>query len=278
MLYFVNMQPALCDLPGVRLKLLTKVYEPYLSPALDCGTRIAVLQRHYDIVQEAGFGKLVQQAAIHRLILCAFTGKSGLRYRLELSTVGDRHRAGEWVLRLVCKDICVYTVTFLFAGDRHDRHIVVGNLTGMLKLGRHSEHRISIMQATWDFHGWQPRQMMVSLVQEIGACLGCRKVVLIGNRNKLPVTEERYCPRTADYDRFWKLLNAAARADGNFEVPCPSTTPDSCTKSSLPAGTKRRMLIDSIHQTLRMRLADERTWPATVVQFPQFDELERKSA
>ncbi|GAB3547028.1 VirK/YbjX family protein [Noviherbaspirillum agri] len=278
MLYFINTQPALCDMPGVRANLLAKIHAPYLSSALDANARIELLQRHYDIAQKAGFGKLMQQAAIHRLILCAFTGKSGMRYRMELSTAGDHHRAGEWVLRLVCKDTCVYTVTFLFAGERNDKHILIGNLTGMLKLGQHAVHRMGIIQATWDLYGWQPRQMMVSLVQEIGAFLGCRKVVLIGNRNKLPATDARYCRRTADYDRFWKQLNATVRPDGNFELPCPSLTPDSLTKSSLPAWTKRRAMIDSIHHTLRMRLADERAWPATVVQLPQFDELERKSA
>lgn len=278
LLYLINTHPVLCDLPGVRLRLLSKMHRPYLSPALDCQARVALLQRHYDIVQESGFGKLVQQAAIRRLILCTFTGKSGQHYRLELSTIGDRHRAGEWVLRLVTKDICVYTITFLFGGERNDRHVIVGSLTGMLSLGRYATQRVSIMQATWDMHGWQPRQMMVSLGQEIGACLGCEKMVLIGNRNKLASTATRFCRRTANYDRVWKLLNASAREDGNFELPCPATTADSCTRSALHARTKRSALIESIHHTLRTRLADERSWPATVVQLPQFDELERKSA
>jgi hypothetical protein len=74
------------------------------------------------------------------------------------------------------------------------------------------------------------------------------------------------------------MLNAAKRVDGNFELPCPASSPDSCTRSALHARTKRQALIESIHHTLRMRLADERAWPATVVQLPQFDELERKSA
>lgn len=278
LLYLVNTHPALCELPGIRMRLLSRMHRPYLSPALDCPARIALLRRHYDIVQKAGFGKLVQQAAIRRLILCTFTGKSGERYRLELSTVGDHHRAGEWVLRLVTKDICVYTITFLFGGERNERHVLIGSLTGMLSLGRHAEQRVSIMQATWDLHGWQPRQMMVSLVQEIGACLGCDKAVLIGNRNKLAHPEPRFCRRTADYDRVWKLLNATARDDGNFELPCPATSPDSCTRSALHARTKRSALIESIHHTLHMRLADERSWPAAVVQLQPFDELERKSA
>jgi len=278
LLHLVNTHPALSALPGIRIRMLSKVYRPYLSAAFDGAARIALLQRHYDIVQKAGFGKLVQQAAVRRLILCTFIGKSGERYRLELSSVGDHRRAGEWVLRLVSRDICVYTVTFLFGGERNERHVLVGSLTGMLSPGHRAQQRISVMQATWDLHGWQPRQMMISLVQEIGACLGCDKAVLVGNRNKLADTDTRFCRRTADYDRVWKLLNASARDDGNYELPCPATSPDSCTRSALHARTKRSALIESIHHALRMRLADERSWPATVVQLQQFDELKRKSA
>lgn len=277
-LYFVNRHPCLSELPGIRTGVMDKAYRPYLSPQLDCAGRIALLERHYDIVQKAGFGKLVQQAATRRLILCTFTGKSGARYRLELSTTGDHHRAGEWVLRLVTQGIAVYTATFLFAGSDDDRHLIVGSLTGMLKLGRHSALRVSIMQATWDFHGWQPRQMMLSLVQEIGASLGCRKAVLIGNRNRLPVTMQPFCRRTADHDRTWRQLNATERTDGNFELPCPPVVADIRTGHARGASTRRVALMDFLHQALRMRLAEERAWPATVIPLPRFDGFERKSA
>lgn len=258
--------------------MLAKIHGPYLSTHLDCAARIALLERHYDIVQKAGFGKLVQQASLRRLILCGFVGKSGARYRLELSTTGDRHRAGEWVLRLVSKDICVYTITFLFTGDRNDKQVLIGSLTGMLAMGRHTDHRVSVMQATWDFYGWQPREMMVSLVLDIGACLGCTKAVLIGNRNKLPVSAKRFCRKSSDYDRIWKGLNASARDDGNYELLCPAALTDTCVVQMHQLRTKRSMLVESVRQALRMRLADERSWPATVVHLPQFEEQERISA
>ena len=220
----------------------------------------------------AGFGKLARQAAVQPLRLCSIIGKSDTRYWLELSTAGDKRQTGEWILRLVSRNICIYTISFLFTAEQGEKQLLVGGLNGMLSMGR----KMGIRQATWDLHGWQPKDMMVSLALQIGAALGCSKAVLTGNRNKLPVTDARFCRKSSDYDRTWKELGATARHDGNFELPCAAT-------QDAPAGrlrssrTKRSALVESVHLNVRDRLDAQRALSAAIVPL-RLAEAQRKRA
>lgn len=270
---FINTHPALEGLARLAWDLLGKIHQPYLSVHLDCSARVGLLIRHYQIVQEAGFGKLAKQAAIQPLRLCSIIGKSGTRYWLELSTTGDQRQAGEWVLRLVSRGICVYAITFLFTLEDGKKQLTVGSLTGMLSMGR----KMGIRQATWDMHGWRPKDMMVSLAREIGEVLGCSKIVLIGNRNKLPVTDLRFCKKSSDYDKTWKELHASSRDDGNFELACTSAMNESLAAQSRPGRSKRSALIASVHLSIRKQLDAQRTNSAIIIPLRQ-PEIQRKRA
>lgn len=271
-LHFINTHPSLGGLKRLVPKLLRKIHQPYLSQRLDCAARVALLMRHYRIVQEAGFGKLARQAAVHPLRLCSIIGKSNTRYWLELSTAGDAHQDGEWILRLVSRNIHIYTVRFLFSAEQGEKQLMVGGLTGMLSMGR----KMGIRQTTWDMYGWQPKDMMVSLALEIGTALGCSKAVLIGNRNKLPVADLRFCRKSSDYDKTWKELGATARQDGDFELPCTASQ-DALASRPRASRTKRSALIESVHLNVRNRLNAQRTLSAVIVPL-RFPEEQRKRA
>src|ERR1700739_114020 len=83
-LQLLNSHPLFLDLVRARPRLLYKIYRPYLSNALDCAQRLALLQDHYRFVFRRGLGPLVVQAARGPVPLGRVDGKSGLPYHLQL--------------------------------------------------------------------------------------------------------------------------------------------------------------------------------------------------
>lgn len=263
--------PLLSELVSLCPTLTTRIYRPFLSRHLDCAQRAEALATHYDLILASGYGELIKQAAVRPLSLCAFLSKSGVFYRLELSAAGDSSNAGEMVLRLTSMGYCIYSVAFTFTMHQGHRSITIGELTGVLATSRD----MSIRRVTKDLFGCRPKDLMVSLARELGACFHCEKTVLIGNRNKLRRRTRRICKKSSDYDRTWQELQAAQRGDGNFELPCMTLEPVSLPFRSARTPAKRTVLVQSIHSALRRRLAAERANGAALFDH---DEMQATSA
>lgn len=253
-LQMLKSHPLLSELVVIRPSIDSKIYRPYLSRRLDCAQRAAALSVHYDLMLASGFGELAKQAAVDPVPLCVFISRAGIFYRLELSTTGEASNTGEMVLRLTSRGVCIYTVTFSFTLYQGKRSVTIGSLTGLLKTGS----GMSIKRVTRDLHGCRPKDLMVSLVQEIGAFFCCEKTVLISNRNKLRKRGKRTCRKSSDYDRTWKELHASVRHDGNFELPCTAfSEPPSPSPCASRTPSRRGLLLNSIHASLRRRLLAE---------------------
>jgi len=215
-LRFLKTHPLLRDVVSSPASFLGKIHLPYLSLSLNCADRARLLIKHYDSLLNTGFGSLVRQALQKPLTLCLFSGKSGTSYELQLSALETGRQDGELLLRLTSEGACVYSIACILTTSQGKPALMVGGLTGMLSQGRSR----SIKQVTRDLHGCRPKDLMVTLARDLGRCFGCATTLLIGSSNRIPPTEKYFCKKSSDYDLTWRELHAAARADGNYELPC----------------------------------------------------------
>jgi len=246
---FLGADPLLGDIARSPIRFLAKIHRPYLSNRLDCPGRLALLIDHYESLSRAGFAPLIRQAAQAPVSLGTFSGKSGALYEIQLSALEQR-QDGEMVLRLVSRMTCVYTAAFVISLRGPAPRITLGSLTGMLATDRD----IGIKQVTRDLYGCRPKDLMVTLVRDIGDCLGCRDVVLVGNRNRIPENALHVCKKSSDYDRNWQEMQARMREDGDFELPCMVAE---AAGSPLPQPTRRSLLVDFVRQMVRTQVGTQ---------------------
>lgn len=245
---FVKAHPVLSGVCASSPFVFRKIYRPYLCTSLACSERVDLLIDHYDFLLRSNLAGLIKRAAIRPVNLCHFAGKSGQPYRLSLSVMECGHRNGELVLRLMSNNMCIYTVAFIFAREGDSVYVKIGALYGLLA----TDKITSIKRITRDLYGCRPKDLMVEMVREIGAYLGCRKTVLISNRNKIQASTQRVCKKSSDYDRLCRELHAVERADGDFELPCAA-------REVMSAATKKssEAFAASIRLAMRNRLEQE---------------------
>jgi uncharacterized protein VirK/YbjX len=215
-LEFLNSHPAFSDYLRTYPKFLYKVYRPYNSHALDPRQRLEAIRAHYRFVFRRGLGQTIARASLGPVVLAETAGKSGLPYRIELRTVNMFDREGELALQLSQDGKAIYTVAFTLA----PRDGVPAVNLGCLQGGKTEDAREAIRIATRDLHGIRPKQLMVSLVQQLGYDYGCERVVMVSNRNRVIYKAIRHGRVLADYDQLWQELGARLRADGDYEMDC----------------------------------------------------------
>lgn len=211
-----NSSPLLTALARAQPGVLKKIYRPYLSNRLRCGQRLDVLMSHYDLIERHGLGELVLAAAHAPVLLAEFAAKSGGLYRIELVAMERMEREGELVLQLSTEGVVIFSVAFTCFDEHGAQAVAIGCLQG----GRSADALDKIRSATRELFGLRPKTMMVRLVQHIGHQLGCRDLLLVGNRNRVVHQQIRKGLVSADYDGSWTELGATERMDGDFVLPC----------------------------------------------------------
>ncbi len=222
-LRLLNSHPAFSEYVRNYPRFLYKVYRPYNSQALTAAERLAAIQSHYQFIFRLGLGQTVARASIGPVVLAAAEGKSGLPYKIQLRTVNMFDREGELVLQLAQDGKVVYTVAFTIAPRAGRPAISIGCVQG----GKTDDAREAIRLATRDLHGIRPKQLMVSLVRQLGFEYGCERLHLVSNRNRVVYTATRLGRVLADYDLLWEEMGAARNASGDYELDCaPIAAPD----------------------------------------------------
>jgi uncharacterized protein VirK/YbjX len=254
------------ELPVTAIRLISKIHQPYFSANLTCAQRVDALIEHYEVASRMRVNSLIKKGAAKGITICEFDGKSGTSYRLELSTTDVKNPEGEISFRLLTSNICVYTATFNFVEVEGIPYIKISGLRGFLA----TDHTLRIKSITKDLYGCRPRDLMVSIVREVGECFGCFKTLLISNARKLSIPGMRVCKKSSDYDQIWLEMNACRRSDGDFELPCThvlNTAGNSFDASVLSENlpNKRRILVDSILLAVRRRITEERSSAARFV-------------
>jgi uncharacterized protein len=249
---FVSANLVLSELAGRYPRVRHKIYRPFLSAELSCADRVDVLIDHYSQVFRAGLGELVGEAAASAVPLAQFSGKTGAEFELYLSAVNVGHREGELTLMLRHQDKNVYASSFALTTIDGAPTVVLGALQGLRSL----DGADLIRDVTRQLHGCRPKKLMVSVVRAIGDLLGCTRILLVSNKNRITVNWRRADRISSNYDETWEEMGAVRRTDGNFELPCRDAGPDLAQVASHKrAEARRRMaLIESVCTSVQTSL------------------------
>lgn len=193
----------------------TKIYRPYLSNQFNCADRVRVLQQHYAHTQKLRLAHLIPAAAEKRVLLCDWRCKTDQCAQLFLTAIQDGHREGELCLRLHYQGVDMYACNFVFLEDQGRMCLMVGRLQGSSDPSASS----ALRQATRNFHGSRPANLMIAAVRFVAHLTECQGVILISNKNRVALNAWRRRKITSNYDQTWTEMGAACRSDGNFELP-----------------------------------------------------------
>ncbi|HEX8786530.1 MAG TPA: DUF535 family protein [Telluria sp.] len=252
-LALLNSHPAFSEYLRNYPKFLYKVYRPYISHALSPDQRLEMIRAHYQFVFRRGLGQTIARASLGPVLLAEAGGKSGMTYRIELRTVNMFEREGELALQLTQDDKAIYTVAFTIAA----RDGMLSMNLGCLQGGKTEDAREAIRVATRDLHGMRPKQLMASLVQQLGHDYGCERMVMVSNRNRVIYKAIRHGRVLADYDQLWKELGARLRLDGDYELACtPLAPPDleQIPSKKRSEARKRHELVRGLAESLSISL------------------------
>jgi len=215
-LAYWNATPMHARLARATPRLLQKIYRPYQSLRLRSQDRLNILVSHYDFIFRQGLGPLVLRATQAPVLLGSFSGKSGAVYEIQLSAIATLDREGELALDLYSDQQRLFSIAFTFYGSELIPCIGIGCLQG--PRGANAQERVR--NATRDMFGLRPKSLMLRLVREIGYAYGCRKLILVGNQNRVMFHQIRTGQVFADYDDFWQEIGAVQRPDGEYQISC----------------------------------------------------------
>ena len=222
-LHLLNSHPVFSELVRDCPRLLYKIYRPYLTGGLPMARRITLLASHYALLFGRGLAPLIAQAARGGVVLGTIAGKSGAPYTLHLHAVALLEREGELTLQLCDADGPVYSVAFTLSEFDGVRQVSIGCIQGP-NCGNGLEANRT---ATRELHGLRPKQLLVTLVRQLGHEFGCSELWLVGNGNRVVRSALRQGRVCADYDQLWKELGAALRPGGDYVLACtPIAPPD----------------------------------------------------
>jgi uncharacterized protein VirK/YbjX len=215
-LQLLNSHPAFSEYVQNWPRFLYKIYRPYLTGTLTMEARLAVLASHYQFIFQRGLGPMVAQASYAGVALAAIEGKTGVRYQVRLRAVGTLEREGDLTLQLCEGDEALYAVAFTFGWRGAALAVSIGCIQGSNSEGTLD----AIRRATRELHGLRPKQLLVSLVRHLGHALGCERLYLVSNANRVVRSAMRQGRVWSDYDQLWSELGAERQPDGDYLLPC----------------------------------------------------------
>jgi uncharacterized protein VirK/YbjX len=252
-LQLLNSHPAFSEYVQNWPRFLYKIYRPYLTNTLGMEARLAALASHYQFMFQRGLGPVVAQASHAGVTLASVAGKTGLPYQLRLRAVGTLEREGELALQLCQGELALYSVAFTFAWRGQSMAVSIGCIQGANAEGALDAIRV----ATRELHGARPKQLLVTLVRQLGYAFGCRQLYLVSNANRVVHSALRQGRVRADYDQLWQELGAALQPDGDYALPCaPLAPPDLETIPSKKRSEarKRHELVGAMAAQLTARM------------------------
>lgn len=250
-LTLLNSHPAFAEYVQNCPRLLHKIYRPYLTANLGMGERLAMLASHYHFIFRHGLGQTVAKATRSGVTLASIEGKTGTRYQVHMRAVEPMEREGELVMQLVQGTTLIYSIAFTFSDLDGFGIVSVGCIQGP----KNGDGLVAIRAATRELHGMRPKQLMVTLVRQLGYELGCIQMRLVCNANRVVRGAMRQGRVLADYDQLWAELGAEKRSDEDFQLSCAPIQPIDleriCSKKRSEARKRHHLVANLANEITR---------------------------
>lgn len=195
-------------------KLLTRIYRPYGFEPLSCRERLNVLLNHYTTLKEKGLTSLLNLSIEQPLLLSEVASKTANSVRLSLISLAEGHREGEMSLLLEWDSRVVFTVSFLLTNTEESFDLIITRLHG----NRDPDAREVIRQATKAFYGLRPGVFITHAARHLANVLGCQRVLMVSNRQRVALNPVRRRQIKTDLDSFWRELGAQEERTGFFSI------------------------------------------------------------
>ena len=174
--------------------------------------RLQSICDHYRFVMErlpAGLAQRLLQ--LQAVPVFDYTGKGGQDYQLRLRIDHQMEKEGSLTLELVCQDQAVLRCTW---------HLAEVNGAWVLRVGglqsTNTDTQQQIRQTTKDFHGIQPRILMLQALKALAQALGLARIEAVPTAWHV-YSSRRYRKNiAADYDQLWAFLGFERMPDGAF--------------------------------------------------------------
>ena len=193
---------------------ISKIYRPYLSNRLSCTKRVGVLIDHYRFLSRQGLDDLVARASKEPVLLCDLHCKSAHPSQIHLTSIHDGHREGDLCLRLTFNGQHIFSASLVFIEQDGVMQLMVGRLQGVAS----EQARDLVREATRDYYSCRPGSLLVLAARHIAHVLGCNRVLLVSNVNRITINLWRRLRISSNYDQLWTEMGASPRPDGNFEI------------------------------------------------------------
>lgn len=201
-----------------------KVLRPYLSSQYRCLDRVQILLEHYSFLEKRGLSELTLKSTAHPLSLASFLCKSGHEFEITLQSDVENSLEGEFTLTIHNSVRSLYQVCFTFCRIEGVPAIHVGSIQGPNGINRVE----LVRQATRELFGARPRDFLFQALTQIGDLVGCRKIYLVSNENRICSIKkyDRKGQVFADYDQIWKDQRAKLNPLGFYELQCETRAVD----------------------------------------------------
>jgi uncharacterized protein len=261
-LSFVNQHAVLSGVASNFPKLLTKIYRPYSSKQLNCQARVDSLIEHYQLTEELGLASLLISASKRELPLADVRPNAQSALTVELSVIRHGHREGELGLHLSWRNESVYSLTCSFYRAGAGIGLHVAKIQGAAT----ANTRELIRDATKACFGARPHSILLEIAEQLANSLGCKEMVLVGNKNRVALNPMRRRRISANYDVLWLELGATPTSCGNFRLAMgrPVEQDLLSVPSKKRAQCRRKyQLLDQIREQVSASIAQYQPLPAS---------------
>ena len=195
-------------------KLLTKIYRPYVARSFDCSGRVDHLIQHYELAEKLNLDNLIIKAIDQAVIIFDSQTKSGERFQLLFKAITDGHREGEIELQLNWDGKVIYTLTCSFVKLDLGVALKVAKIQGSSS----ASAKDLIKELTKASYGARPQTLLLEAAKKFAFAIGCKAIILIGNKNRVALNPLRRRRISADYDGMWVEHGAMPLSNGDFQI------------------------------------------------------------
>lgn len=180
--------------------------------------RVQALCEHYSFVLERLPARVAGPVLnLQPCVLLDYPGKSGAHYQLRLRVDHQMEKEGSLTLELLCQDHPLVRCTWHLARQASGQAaanawvIRIGSLQST-----NVDTQQQLRQATKDFHGIQPRILILQALRFVAQALGIERIEAVGGAWHVYSSGRYRKPIASDYDQLWAFLGLEPMPGGHF--------------------------------------------------------------